>query len=462
MRILTTFLLLAGALFAQSIDSVKPDCGAEGDLVLIRGSGFATEPGVDFNGTTADVLKSNDTAILVRVPEGATTGKVNVDGAASTDDFTVLPDGSPVVQHMSSKTATPGQRIVLIGRRLGGATVEFVDGDSSVAATVETKGRRRAIIFQVPEDLAAGTYTLNIINKDELDSGDCSPELEVVEAGEATLDSADPTDALPGRHIKLLGSNLSPGGPVVVKWLNGEDVLKSFGFSNGFGTVFTHVPFKAESGVTYDVKVCLRDDSETNTIEYTVGSAGAPVIDEIDPAAGPAGSFIHIKGSNLVIFGSKPKVEMKKGDTTIEATVFGGQPGFKGYPDVLIARVPNDAADGEYDVTVTVGDQTSNAKTFEVGEQPMSVDQLAPSKGKTDRRFNPAVNIKGAGFGTFGSGKIGIVWIDSDSKEAAGILIFRKDNHLRVFPPFGLAAGDYEVYVRRGTDEVLAGTYTLE
>ena len=156
MRILCTLLILTGALFAQSVDSVKPDCGAEGDLVLIKGSDFGEDPGVDFNGTAADVLKSDETRILVRAPEGATTGAISVDGTASGDDFTVLADGSPVVQHMSSDTATPGQRIVLIGRRLAGATIEFVDGDSNVVDTVETKGRRRAITFQVPEDLAGG------------------------------------------------------------------------------------------------------------------------------------------------------------------------------------------------------------------------------------------------------------------------------------------------------------------
>ena len=42
MRILCTLLILTGALFAQSVDSFKPDCGAEGHWVC--------PPGWDFGG----------------------------------------------------------------------------------------------------------------------------------------------------------------------------------------------------------------------------------------------------------------------------------------------------------------------------------------------------------------------------------------------------------------------------
>lgn len=461
MRILFALLLCTGALLAQSVDSFKPVCGAEGDLVLIRGADFGAEPSVSFDGTAASVIKSNAEAILVRVPEGATSGKISVDGAESADDFTVLPDGSPVVHYVSADKATPGQRIVLIGRRLKDTQVQFVDA-GSVAATVDLKGGRRFGWLTVPEDLATGvTYTLKIVG-DGVDSGDCSPTLEVVEPGEPTITAITPEGALPGRHVVIEGSDLRPGGPVLVTWVKGESELKAFGFSNGFGKVFSHVPFRADAGGTYDVTVVLGGDAKTNTVSYDVGTPGAPEITALKPDAGPAGSFFRIEGDNLFSFGQRPKVEMKKGDTVLDIDVFGALPAFGNLPQALLARVPHDAADGDYDVTVTVGDQTSNAKTFTVGELPLTATSLAPDHGNADRRFNHAVSIEGTGFGWFGSGKIEVVWINGDGQERAGFVVFRTDRYLRVFPPPELDAGEYDVVVRRGEDEATAGVYTAE
>lgn len=468
MRTLAILLVLSGALFAQSIDSTKPGCGAEGDAILICGSGFGEEPSVEFNGTSAEVIKNNDEKILVRVPEGATTGPLSVDGTDSDFDFVVLADGTPVVLHLSATTATPGQRVFVIGRRLDHGDVEFVDGDGTVVDTAQLVGRKRAAFFKVPKDLAAGTYALNIVNGDGLETGDCSPELEVVEAGDATLDSIAPLEALPGEHIVLKGSDLGPTGPAMVTWEHGGKKLKSLGFSNGFDRVFSTVPFRAEAGTTYDVWVKAHGkESETNTIEYTVGTAGAPTIDELEPDAGPAGTVFRIVGTNLFVFGELPKVEMTKDGETIEAKLLGGHPGMgKLHGPMLLARVPEDAADGEYDVTVTVGGQTSNALTFEVGEQPLAVDSMEPTSQGTQGTFQP-VTIKGSGFGYLGSGKITVTWDDGSGADPRhGLIVFRTDSELKVIPPGGklkpLKAGTYSVYVNRGEDSVLAGTYTVQ
>ncbi|MHC4956747.1 MAG: IPT/TIG domain-containing protein [Planctomycetota bacterium] len=462
MRILLTLLLSAGALFAQEIDSVKPLCGAEGDLVLIKGSDFADAPAVDFNGTEADVIKSNDTRILVRVPEGAETGAITVDAVSTEDDFTVVEDGAPVVLHVSTDTAVAGQRVLMIGRRLGG-DVEFLDGDGEVAASAELTGRKRFAYFKVPDDLATGDYTLNVVNG-ELESGDCSPSIEVVEEGDPAIDSISPEDQLPGRTVTIEGTNLGAFGRATVTWTDGDTVLESKGFSNGFGKIWTHVPLKAEGGTTYDVAIVIDDDTSSESVEYAVGSVGAPEIDEIAPETAPAGSLILIKGSNLVVFGEdKPTVTMTMGDTELDADVVGAMPGFGDHPEALLVKVPKDADDGTYDVTVTVGDQTSDAAEFEVGLPEMSVDSMSPDSQGTKGTWK-STTIEGSGFGFWG--KLEVVWVDGDDKERNGFLVFRTDEKLEVIPPGGkfkpLAEGTYDVYVKRGDDKVLAGEYTVE
>ena len=189
-------------------------------------------------------------------------------------------------------------------------------------------------------------------------------------------------DRRPARpHLKLTGANLSPGGPVLVKWTAGEDELKSFGFSTA-SAWFT--PTSRSRPSRHDLRreglPAQRHRDRHHRVHRRL--AEGPGHRRARSRVGPRSSFIEISGSNLVIFGSKPTVAMTKGGTTIEATLFGGQPGFKGKPDLLLVRVPTDAEDGTYDVTVKVGDQTSNSQSFEVGDQPLSVDQLAPKQGR--------------------------------------------------------------------------------
>lgn len=58
-----------------------PNVGYAGNIISISGNGFTTEKNeltVEFNGVEAEILQSNLTTILVKIPNGATTGRVNV------------------------------------------------------------------------------------------------------------------------------------------------------------------------------------------------------------------------------------------------------------------------------------------------------------------------------------------------------------------------------------------------
>ena len=212
---------------------------------------------------------------------------------------------------MSTDTATAGTRLVLIGLRLKDVEAEFVDDEDEVVGTAEVKSYHRVAVLSVPDDLEAGTYTLRLVNGDGQDTDPCPPAIEIVEEGDAELDSIEPEGQLPGQFVKINGSNLGPLGFVVVTWTDGDDeTLESFGFSNGFDMVQTRVPFKAEAGETYDVAIEIGDETTTASIPYEVGTPPAPALDELSPDAGPAGSHFEIMGEGLLVLGSKPTVEM--------------------------------------------------------------------------------------------------------------------------------------------------------
>jgi hypothetical protein len=255
------------------------------------------------------------------------------------------------------------------------------------------------------------------------------------------------------------------------------ETLKSFGFANGYDKVRTRVPFKAVSGTTYDVAITFRDDAtteDTGLVAYTVGTPSAPVIDELDPSEGPAGSVFHIRGENLLVVGSKPVVELEKDGVKTEAHLLFLKPGFFHGSEELVVGVPLDTEDGDYDVTVTVGAQVSNAATFTVGERPLAVDSMKPNSQGSKGTFHP-VRIQGSGFGLPGpdSRSLTVLWDNGVDAAREGKVIFRVDQLILVIPPGGrfnpLDSGEYDVSVVLGPaspsgpeESVSAGTYTVK
>jgi hypothetical protein len=513
-RLGAALLLLAAGAFAQTIDEVKPHCAAPGDAVILKGSGFGDAPTVLFGSTEAQVLRSSGDRIVCRVPDGLSEGDLTIDVDGATADFHVLAAGAPVIVHVSAETATPGMLIFLVGARLKGATADFEDGDGTSAAAVELKGGQRVAYLKVPLDLSPGTYTV-VLSNDAGDSGPCSPALEVVEAGSPTLTSIEPSEQLPGRPVLCKGTDLGPPGYCFLTWTDGDgNSLFGIGFTNGYDSVHTWVPFDAKAGGTYDVTIDFSDGSsteDTGALSYTVGTPDPPEITGLEYDTGPAGSLVTIYGTNLAGNGwAWPTVEFTKDGVSTEAKIlfaFGAYPGGGGPAggpgpkmlqnggasdgDQILVQVPPDLEGGDYDVTVTVNGQTSDPVTFTVGALPLTVTSMEPN---SQGPFGPdgVVVIKGTGFGVpdFGgivadgrnglAGNAGGIPFDSyfkvhvtwqgDGDPLEGTVLWHHDREILVIPPGGwkdpLPVGEYTVYVsvdrdNGDTDTVEAGTYTV-
>lgn len=467
------FLLLAAPAVAQEIDGFWPECGASGDKVLIRGSEFADEPSVSIGGTSAEVIRSRDNAILCLVPDDLATGAatITVDAEDASDTFLVLADGTPVVYRLSSDTGPAGLPVYVFGRRLHGGEVAFVDASGTTQAEADLEGGWRCNMFEVPEDLALGTYTLVFTNADALDTFDCPIDFEVVEAGDATLLSLDPALVPPGQKVVCTGTDLTPPGFCRVQWTDeAGDTLERHGFSNGYDGVYTCVPHQAVPGDTYDVSIELADGTVTNTVAYVIGERGDPELLHINPAEGPTGSVVALFGENLVAAGLEPTVEFDDGTTSTEATVQFAMPGFFGKGGVVFIVVPTELADGDYDVTLTLDDVESNALTYTVGALPLTVSRMMPTVHDSDGRHGPRpVSIRGTGFGNDESlVEIQVIW-DDGTDTFEGEVLHRSDSLLIVTVPGDettpLPAGAYTVRVildPDGTPETVeAGSYTV-
>jgi YD repeat-containing protein len=132
-----------------------PPSGTFGTPVTVFGSGFsasASENAVAFNGTSAMVTSATETALTVRVPVGATTGRITVTNAAgsatSNTDYMVLSSSSaPGIASFTPAVGTRGTVISITGINfqtrprdnkvsVGGQIAEIVQDASSPTATL--------------------------------------------------------------------------------------------------------------------------------------------------------------------------------------------------------------------------------------------------------------------------------------------------------------------------------------
>lgn len=198
-------ILLPGA---PEITSITPNRGPIGTAVIIEGSGFnpvASENTVTFNAVEAEVVASTPTSIEAFVPEGATTGPVEVtvgDETATGPTFavesqmpgisSVEPDSGPVGTEVSirgmnfSPTAAENtitfndteapvneaSDTLLVTEVPSGATtgpVEVtVDGETATGPTfmVVTTGTLEAIVTTAGSDVDNNGYTLTVDGTD--------------------------------------------------------------------------------------------------------------------------------------------------------------------------------------------------------------------------------------------------------------------------------------------------------
>ncbi|MEO0330805.1 MAG: IPT/TIG domain-containing protein, partial [Bacteroidota bacterium] len=99
-----------------TIQALLPDSGQVADLIKIVGSGFGqekTKVQVAFNSKTASIESVSDTLIQVKVPEGATSGKVRVivaeDTVLSSQDFRVVSEVEVPTLSIAKLSASSGK-----------------------------------------------------------------------------------------------------------------------------------------------------------------------------------------------------------------------------------------------------------------------------------------------------------------------------------------------------------------
>ncbi|MEL7146476.1 MAG: IPT/TIG domain-containing protein [Bacteroidota bacterium] len=155
--------------------SVSPDSGSPGDQVTITGTDLGDATSVTFGNTEAMISSNTDTEIVTSVPEGASTGRVNVTTAGGTassqSDFSVIIVGAPTVSSLSRISAQAGENIMISGTEMSTVSSVTVGG---VAATVV--GTTDTSVEITLGDSPLGLSTITLTN----DGGEVTTSLDAV------------------------------------------------------------------------------------------------------------------------------------------------------------------------------------------------------------------------------------------------------------------------------------------
>ena len=144
--------------------SFSPDSGEPGDNVTITGTDLNDATGVTIGDVNAVIVSNSSTEVVATVPEGASTGKINVSTAGgvgqSAGDFTVIVIGAATVSSVSPISGQVGDNITVTGTDM--ATVSSVKVGDIEATVVGTTDE--TVEFTIPEGAEIGATSLTITN----------------------------------------------------------------------------------------------------------------------------------------------------------------------------------------------------------------------------------------------------------------------------------------------------------
>jgi hypothetical protein len=267
---------------APQITAVNPSSGIVGTVVTITGINLPGAPYVRFtnNVQATTILKASSTQIICQVPAGASTGKINVNGALSLADFVL--NVKPIITSFTPAKGGIDGTVTINGSYLTGATVKFAN---NVTATKVGAGTDNQVVVKVPTGAVTGTISVTTTPGTTTTSG----SFEVLSPPSIT--SFSPTGGVSGTSVTITGTNLQHNP--TVQFFNGVNATVT---SMSATQLVVQVPAGAATG---------RISVKTDAVQTAVASAtdfaivGKPSITSIAPASGTVGQPITINGSNF-------------------------------------------------------------------------------------------------------------------------------------------------------------------
>ena len=281
----TDFMLIAKAIIA----SITPAQGGIDKEVTITGQ-YLTGAVIKFfnNITATKVGTGTDTQVVVKVPGGATTGKINITTSAgittSVNDFQVLP--APAISSFTPTGGSVGTSITISGTNLQyNPEVRFfnnlVGSIKSIAAN------------QIVVDVPVGATTGKISVKTDAVVNAISSPTDFVVLGKPTITAIAPASGTINEKVIITGTNLTNALSVSF-----DGVTTSTFISSSATSIEVRVPASVNGTTSRSINVNVKTVVD-NSNNQTFSLLGTPVISKLSPNNNPAAWAFLIEGTNL-------------------------------------------------------------------------------------------------------------------------------------------------------------------
>ncbi|MDX2196224.1 MAG: FG-GAP-like repeat-containing protein [Cytophagales bacterium] len=303
---------------------------------LAIGAGFEIEGNdlLNINGVT--VAGANATfnylsgSLNVVVPNGANTGNISVTLRQSSYYFTfpfsfyIYP--RPTISGIMPLPAAEGSTISIVGSALDSVTgVAFVGATQTIVSNINTN----LVTLSVPDGVQNGFITLYAGGGSAL-----SPVQFLVAP---TITGLTPVANGVGKPVYITGKSLNGITQILFNGTNGSIVSKTN----------TNITVNVPSGATTGNLWAIAPMYTSPGIFFTV--LPQPMITNIAPGSGPAGTIISVIGENFTMAGTNQVTF--NGGSTVNATLSG--------TNVLLVEVPATALTGYISVNNNGGSATS-------------------------------------------------------------------------------------------------------
>ena len=344
-----------------TITSFTPARGLEGANVTISGNNFsttATSNTVKFNGTEAVVASSTTTELRVKVPSGATTGKITVETngetATSATDFTV-------VFPATITSFTPNQGAIRSQVTIKGTNFSATAADNTVkfngkTATV-TSAKDTELQVTVPVGATTGKITVEVNGGTATSSTDFTV---VLSANAPKITSFSPASGSIGIEVTIKGTNFSATASNNTVKFNGSKAQVTSATTTELKVT---VPALASDG---KITVEVNDETAVSTNQFDVVPP-PPTITSFTPKQATVGTTVTIEGTN---FNRLNKVKFNG----VEATII------RSTRTSIRTTVPTGATTGKITVEAS-GNTVTSATDFVVTSSSPTITGFTPDRG---------------------------------------------------------------------------------
>lgn len=392
------------------ISDYYPNSGNQGTLVTVQGTGFGSrleDVSASFSGTQADVVSTTPTEIVLRSPANGQSGDIVLKVRGQE-----LPVGKYTYQTLSVQEVSPsngaaGTHIRISGAGFGslkGPAKVFINGKEAIVVSAGDN----VLVAEVPQDAGSGAVTVKV------DGKEAAGRIFKYQA----ITAIKPLTGGKGTRVRISGEGFDELAAGNYVDFNGKQAVVE---EVGTDHLIVIAPDEVKTG---PLSVTINQQKVTGPV-FTV--VPLPVINDISPLSGPAGSVMTINGSNFSTLKEENKVTIN--GKTLEILTANA---FK-----LTLTIPGGTGNGN--VVLSVNDQVVQGPEFK--DQSLGILKLSPDNGLA----GTVVTITGSGF---------------DTDAAANVVTFNgvtakvnsaTENTLVVVAPAGLSTGIVKVSTKGQT-----------